>query len=291
MKISQAAAFKIILFLCLIFFYSPLVAQTDTTQPSTTLHKTDSLKFDSTLYYQFKEAGLQTAMHNPVWFLLTSIAPMFNIGVGYSYIMPTQSFAKKVNAASVFSFDIGVNLTRIFADPDALWQLYVGMNMDFTSFGESNPFIKRDGDTTYTFSIKNGMDVLSPYLEVEYNGEYFCPYVAGGYCRIFLNPVLDMEKQTRNATTNYTEYGGEALSEKGANGFHLGTGLKFKYRLKSHPYRSLILNLKGTYAMGGAAEIAKIETVLFNNIGKAEYNTQVVYPSWFLIHLGLKFNF
>ena len=280
-----------LLVITFVFYCRAVSAQTDSISVKSLPLSKDSLNVDSTLYYKFKDEGIGHALQNPFWYVISTIAPMFNTGMGYSYIMPTNSFANKVNPASSFSFDISVNLTRIFSDPDAKWQLYTGLNMDFTNFGESSPFKKRSGDTTFTLSIKNTMEVVSPYLEVEYDGENISPFFTVGYSRIFLNPVLYKATQVRNSTTNTSVYDGETLSDLAANGFRIGSGLKFKYHFKNHPYRALILCLRGEFVTATETQMVKIETVSFNHKGEATFEYISIAPSWLQLSLMLKYNF
>jgi hypothetical protein len=56
---------------------------------------------------------LQDAVSNPVWYLLTQIAPIFNIGAYYSYLTPTGSFGKQVSGSSAL---ILVSILRVFLE-------------------------------------------------------------------------------------------------------------------------------------------------------------------------------
>lgn len=285
---NYSTCLLVITFAC---YCSVLSAQTDSTSIKSFPQTKESVSTDSTLYYTFKDVSIGRALQNPFWYVISTIAPMFNIGVGYTYISPTQSFAKKVNSASAFTFDIAMNLTRIFGDLDALYQFYAGVNMDFTNFGESSPFKRINGDTTYTFSIKNTMEVVSPYLEVEYNGEYISPFFTLGYSRIFLNPVLAAAEQVKTATMNVTVYDGVALADLASNGFRIGTGLKFRYHFKNHPYRALMLCLRGEFVAATETQMVNMATVSFDKSGKASFQYTPVSPSWAQLSSMLRYNF
>jgi hypothetical protein len=56
---------------------------------------------------------LQDAVSNPVWYLLTQIPPIFNIGAYYSYLTPTGSFGKQVSGSSAL---ILVSILRVFLE-------------------------------------------------------------------------------------------------------------------------------------------------------------------------------
>lgn len=274
-------------FMC--FLFAPCWAQSDTARIQRSLHKTDSVKIDSSLYHLSKDADFNTAISNPVWYLISAIAPVFNVGIGYTYMVPRNTFANEVTPASAFTFDIGINLTRIFANPEANWQLYASFAADFTNFGKSGAFNTNNSDTTYETRISNEMEVLSPYLELEYNGEAFSPFLTAGYSKIYLNPSKTTVMKIRNPTTNYSENSGGALDDLSSDGINLGVGLKYKYRFKK--YRAIMLCLKGVMVYGSSTAMVDLKTVSFNKNGEATFQKKTVTPSWFQCSILLKYNF
>ncbi len=285
----QWSAVKFLWVWLMCFLFVPCLAQSDTAQMQRSLHKTDSVSIDSSLYHLSKDTDFNTAVSNPVWYLISAIAPVFNVGIGYTYMVPLNTFANKVTPTSAFTFDIGINLTRIFANPEANWQLYACFAADFTNFGKSGAFNTNNGDTTYETRITNEMEVLSPYLELEHNGEAFSPFFTAGYSKIYLNPSKTTVMKIRNPTTNYSENSGGSLDNLSSDGINLGLGLKYKYRFKD--YRALILCLKGVTVYGTSTEMVDLKTVSFNNNGEATFQKKTVTPSWFQCSILLKYNF
>lgn len=234
---------------------------------------------------------LQDAVSNPVWYLLTQIAPIFNIGAYYSYLSPTGSFGKQVNGSSAFSFDIGMNLTRIFGEEESDLHWRIGMNADYTNFGKSpGSFLQKQGDTSYTSIIKNSLEVYSYYLEAEYRKSFMAPFASIAYSTVHLNPYKETETHIRNSTTNYSETSGDYLSSNKAHGLNMALGVKAKYRFNTH--KELMVIAKLSYLASTSIQMIDVNTVSFNTNGQVNtYQTINVHPSWLMYSLGIKYNF
>lgn len=234
---------------------------------------------------------LQDAVSNPVWYLLTQIAPIFNIGAYYSYLAPTGSFGKQVSRSSAFSFDIGVNLTRIFGEEESDLHWLIGMNADYTNFGKSpNNFYQKQGDTSYSTVIKNSLEVYSYYLEAEYRRSFIAPFASIAYSRVHLNPYKETETKIRNSTTNYSETSGDYLSSNKAHGLNMSLGIKAKYRFNTH--KELMVLAKLSYLASTSIQMIDLQTATFNTNGQLNsYQTINVNPSWLMYTLGIKYNF
>jgi hypothetical protein len=267
------------------------VAQTDSSQkqlPEKMVVDSGMQKIELT---PLQTQALQDAVSNPVWYLLTQIAPIFNIGAYYSYLAPTGSFGKQVSGSSAFSFDIGINLTRIFGEEESSLHWLIGMNADYTNFGKSpNNFYQKQGDTSYSTVIKNSLEVYSYYLEAEYRRSFIAPFASIAYSRVRLNPYKETETKIRNSTTNYSETSGDYLSSNKAHGLNLALGLKVKYRFNTH--KELMALAKVSYLRSTAIDMIDLNAATFNTNGQLNsYQTINVNPNWLMYTLGIKYNF
>lgn len=234
---------------------------------------------------------IRNAVSNPIWYLLTQVAPIFNIGLYYSYLTPTGSFGKQVSNSSAFSFDIGINLTRIFGEEESDIHWLIGMNADYTNFGKSpNGYFQKQGDTSYNTVIKNRLEVYSYYLEAEYRRSFIAPFASVAYSSIYLNPYKETDMKIRNATTNYSETFGDYLSSNKAHGLNMSLGVKVKYRFNTH--KELMIIGKVSYLTSTSIQMIDLQTATFNSNGQLNnYQTQTVNPSWLMYSLGIKYNF
>ncbi|MES2560873.1 MAG: hypothetical protein V4590_14095 [Bacteroidota bacterium] len=281
---------KVCLCLLLSFCLQDLLAQTDSVpakpaplpQPTDTLRKLE-LSPEQT-------AELQSAVSNPVWFLLTQIAPVFNIGIYYSYLTPLGTFNTQVPAASAFSFDIGLDLNRITGYEDADIHWFIGMNADFTNFGKVNaptPLVM--GDTTYTTVLKNSLEVTSWYLEAGYRRSFLCPFASVAYSTIYLNPYREVKMHIRNPTTNLSETKGDYAGTNISHGINMALGLKCKYRFNDH--KELMVLAKASYLMGSSTNMIDLSTASVTSSGLVNYQTINVNPMWLMYSVGIKYNF
>jgi hypothetical protein len=231
---------------------------------------------------------IETATTNPVWFILTKIAPVFNIGVYYSYLSPLGEFKQRVSPSSAFSFDIGMDLTRIFGNNESDWHMLIGMNADYTNFG----VIKKtftNGDTTYNVKLKNSLEVYSYYFELEYRRSFICPFGSVAYSTIFLNPYKENELVISNATTHTSETSGDYLANEKAHGVNLGLGVKCKYRFNDH--KELMLIAKANYLYSSSIRMPDMSSANISGINGVNYSTITVNPTWMLFSIGVKYNF
>jgi hypothetical protein len=233
---------------------------------------------------------LRSAITNPLWYVATQIAPVFNVGAYYSYLMPVGPFKTNTTRVSAFTFDIGLNLSRIFGNEDANILWYVGLNADFTNFGKANATYSRTtGTTTYNTVLKNSLEIYSWYLEANYGKSILCPFASVAVSTIYLNPYKETDATTNTTASNTTETSGDYLSNNKSVGATTALGLKCKYRFNSH--RELMLASKVSYTYGSSTNMIDLGTVSFNSSGESAYQTMKVNPAWFMYSIGLKYNF
>jgi hypothetical protein len=228
----------------------------------------------------------ENAASNPAWYVLTQVAYYFNVGVYYSYLTPTGSFKQVVPSASAFSFDFGLDLTRMFGKNESDYHLILGLNADYTNFGKAkNPFSKTVADTTYELSVKNRLEVYSYYLELEYRKSFLCPFVSVAYSDLYMNPY----KEVKTSTTNTSWTDGDYIGERRSNGVNIAAGLKCKYRFNNH--RELMVLSRVSYFNGSAVDMIDLGTASLSPTGEVVYQTHEVNPTWFMYSVGIKYNF
>ncbi len=261
-----------------------LLAQNDSTIKSNT--PIDTL--NSYQINQQERQDIETAFSNPVWFILTKIAPAFNIGIYYSYLLPVGEFKQRVSSSSAFSFNIGMDLTRIFGNNESDWHVLIGMNADYTNFG----VIKKtftNADTTYNVKLKNSLEVYSYYFELEYRRSFICPFASVAYSTVFLNPYIENEKVISNATTHTSETSGNYLANEKAHGINLGLGVKCKYRFNNH--KELMLIAKANYLYSSNIRMPDMSSATISGINGINYSTITVNPTWVMFSFGVNYNF
>lgn len=234
--------------------------------------------------------ALQNATSYPGWYLVTQIAQFFNVGAYYSYLTPVGSFKKDVAATSAFSFDFGLDLTRMFGENDAYVHCMIGLNGDFANFGKTaNPYTNKVGDTTFEVSVKNRVDVYSYYLEVDYRKSYLSPFISVAYSDIRFYPYKREKTMIHNSTVNSTSTIGGQLPGDETKGMNMTVGLKCRYRFNDH--KELMVLTRVSYLISNPVEMMDLDNTSFSPTGQVIYTTKTVSPTWLMYSLGIKYNF
>ncbi len=230
---------------------------------------------------------LQNAMLNPGWYVIKQIASYFNVGVYYSYLTPVGAFKKEVPATSAFTFDFGLDLTRMFGKNETNLHLIIGLNADYANFGKTkSPYTKTNGDTTYEVTLKNSIENYSYFLEAEWRKSFLTPFASVAYSELFMYPY----KQVKTTFPNHTsETHGEDLNNNKAKGINLTAGLKCKYRFNNHT--ELMILSKVSYLRAGAINMLDRSSITFLPNGEITYQTYTVHPTWLMYSVGVKYNF
>lgn len=244
-------------------------------------------RMDTVTLSESEMRQFQKAISYPIWYLLS---PIFSFGTYYSYISPVGSFKKEAPAISAFSFDAALNISRIIQRDQEPFRFFVGFNADFSNFGKKeNPTKSVNGDTTISSDLRNSLDVGTFYLEIEYQKNWFSPFMSLGYSTVWLSPRLVEKTTIINGTTNVSWSEDSLIRSEKSRGIQGCLGLKAKYRFNNH--KELMFIAKMNYLWGSELNMVDLNSVVFNLAGGFSYQTKVVNPNWISYSLGVKYNF
>lgn len=247
-------------------------------------------KADSLFTQEFSKE-MSEAISDPVFYLLKSIAPVFNIGISYAHLIPTSGFTAYTQSRPGLSVDIAMNLTAFWGNMGNNFQLYGGSKFTFMNLSSRNlsDMTYVSGDTTITYSLKNALELWHFYLEFEYNFNHVSPFVTLSYAQLHLDPYLSFTQKIKNGFTN-EEYGyGRFLDNISTWSVAPAVGVKYKYRFNSH--KALMAVLICSYNRFASGNFLDITTATVNNTNKLSYSTRQVAPVFWLIDAGIKYNF
>jgi hypothetical protein len=281
-------AYKQLLCCTLLLVYSAIMhAQTDSTNR---VSPNGPVKMDTLSLSDQETRDMQKAVSNPGWYVVSLIAQYFNVGVNYSYLMPAGTFRKQVSSTSAFSFDFGLDLTHMFVKRETNMHVIIGLNADYANFGKTkDPYKKVNGDTTFEVSIKSTLDVYSYYVEAEYRKSFLAPFVSVAYSQLLMGPYKREKKTIHNSSVNSTTTVGEGLAQTQSSGVNITAGLKCKYRFNDH--KELMLVSRVSYLRSAAIEMMDLSSLNFLPGGDFTYQTITAHPSWFMVSVGVKYNF
>lgn len=281
-------AYKHIL-LCMMLLVCGSLAQAQSDSANTRF-KDDNIVYDTIKPSPQATDDIQKGMSNPGWYVVSQVARFFNVGVYYSYIIPTGTLKQEIPSKSAFSFDFGLDLTHLFGRNESYWHWILGLNADYASFGKSrNPRSFVSGDTTYSYSVSNTVAVYSYYIEVEYGKSYLTPFASIAATDVYFEPYKKKTTTIHNANINSTNTVGEELESFHARGMNFTAGLKYKYRFNEH--KQLMLVTRVSYLLSEPVDMIDLSTAMFSPNGEISYQTKSVSPSWFMLSIGAKYNF